>query len=59
MVFDIKRNGMFCARLVGCGYSQVPGVDFQESNSPVINDGILDFNSVPDRMGINSSIDRC
>jgi Reverse transcriptase (RNA-dependent DNA polymerase) len=28
-VFDIKRNGVFRARLVACDYSQVPGVDFQ------------------------------
>jgi Reverse transcriptase (RNA-dependent DNA polymerase) len=37
-VFDIKRDGIFRARLVACGYSQVPGVDFKESYSPVIND---------------------
>jgi Reverse transcriptase (RNA-dependent DNA polymerase) len=40
-VFDIKRNGVFRARLVACGYSQVPGVDFQESYSPVINDAVF------------------
>jgi hypothetical protein len=37
-VFKIKRNGIFRARLVACEYSQVPGVDFQESFDPVIND---------------------
>jgi hypothetical protein len=37
-VFEIKRNGTFRARLVACGYSQVPGVGFQESFAPVIND---------------------
>ena len=37
-VFDIKRDGRFRARLVACGYSQVPGVDFVESYAPVIND---------------------
>jgi hypothetical protein len=37
-VFKIKRNGIFRARLVAYGYSQVPGVDFQESFAPVIND---------------------
>jgi hypothetical protein len=30
-VFKIKRNQIFRARLVACGYSQVPGMDFQES----------------------------
>jgi Reverse transcriptase (RNA-dependent DNA polymerase) len=40
-VFEIKRDGTFRARLVACGYSQKPGVDFQESYSPVINDPVL------------------
>ena len=37
-VFDIKRDGRFRARLVACGYSQVPGIDFQNSYAPTIND---------------------
>jgi Reverse transcriptase (RNA-dependent DNA polymerase) len=37
-ILNIKRNGVFRARLVACGYSQVPGVDFNESFAPVIND---------------------
>jgi Reverse transcriptase (RNA-dependent DNA polymerase) len=40
-VFEIKRDGTFRARLVACGYSQKPGVDFQELYSPVINDTVL------------------
>eukprot|EP01082_Thalassiosira_pseudonana_P004207 g3736.t1 g3736 contig13:32484-34808(-) len=37
-VFKLKRNGVFRARIVACGYSQIPGVDFEESYSPVMND---------------------
>lgn len=37
-VFDIKRDGTFRARLVACGYSQIPEIDFQDSYSPVVND---------------------
>jgi Reverse transcriptase (RNA-dependent DNA polymerase) len=36
--FKIKRNGVFRARLVACGYSQVPRVDFNESIAPIIYD---------------------
>ena len=37
-VFKIKRDGRYHARLVACGYSQIPGVDFHENYSPVIHD---------------------
>ena len=37
-IFDVKRDGRYKARLVACGYSQIPGVDFVESYAPVIND---------------------
>ena len=37
-VFKIKRNGVYRARLVAQGFSQIPGVNFTESYSPVVND---------------------
>jgi Reverse transcriptase (RNA-dependent DNA polymerase) len=37
-IFKINRNGIFRARLVACGYRQIPGIDFKESSAPVIND---------------------
>jgi hypothetical protein len=37
-IFKIKQNGIFGPRLVACGYSQIPGIDFNESFAPVIND---------------------
>jgi hypothetical protein len=30
-VFNISCDDTFCVRLVACVYSQVPGVDFQDS----------------------------
>jgi Reverse transcriptase (RNA-dependent DNA polymerase) len=27
-IFRIKRNGVFRTRLVACGYSQIPGINF-------------------------------
>ena len=35
-VFKVKKNGIFKARLVAQGFSQIPGVDHQDSFSPVI-----------------------
>ena len=37
-VFLIKNNGVFRSRLVACGYSQIPGIDFADTYSPVIHD---------------------
>ena len=35
-VFKVKKNGIFKARLVAQGFSQIPGVDHQDSFSSVI-----------------------
>ena len=37
-VFKVKKNGIFKARLVAQGFSQIPGVDHQDSFSLVIYD---------------------
>ena len=37
-VFKLKGNGVYCARLVGLGYAQIPGVDHQDNFSPVLVD---------------------
>jgi hypothetical protein len=37
-ILKIKRNGIFRARLVACGYSQIAGVDFTKNYAPVTND---------------------
>jgi len=37
-VFKIKCDGVFRAHLVACGYSQIPGVDYTENYTPVMND---------------------
>ena len=40
-LFKKKIDGRFRARLVGCGYTQVPGIDFTENYSPVVTDVTL------------------
>lgn len=40
-VFKIKGDERYRARLVVQGYSQIPGVDFSESHSPVSNDATI------------------
>ena len=37
-VFKKKRNGVYRARLVGLGYSQVPGIDHKDNFSPVVSE---------------------
>ena len=40
-VFKVKRNGVYRARLVAKRFSQIPGMDFTDNYSPVINDVTL------------------
>ena len=37
-VFKEKRNGVYCARLVAKGFSQISVLDFTNNYSPVVND---------------------
>jgi hypothetical protein len=37
-VFQIKRNSVFRVRLVSYEYRKVPGLDFNDSFAPVVND---------------------
>ena len=37
-MFKIKRNGIFSACLLDCGYNQISGVDYTANYAPVIND---------------------
>jgi hypothetical protein len=36
--FNFKWNGVFWCQLVACGYNQVPGIDYNDNFSPVVND---------------------
>ena len=51
-VFKVKRNGVYRARVVAKGFSQIPGVDFTDNYSPVVND--VTFRAVVARMIIEN-----
>ena len=36
-IFKVKRDGVFCACLVACGYSQIPRVNYSENYVPIVN----------------------
>ena len=51
-VFEVKRNGVYHARLVAKRFSQIPGMDFTDNYSPVVND--VTFRVVVARMLIEN-----
>ena len=51
-VFKVKRNGVYHARLVAKGFSQIPGMEFTDNYSPVVND--VTFRVVVARMLIQN-----
>ena len=51
-VFKVKRNGVYHASLVAKGFSQIPGVDYTDNYSPVVND--VTFSIVVARMLIEN-----
>ena len=51
-VFEVKKNGVYHARLVVKGFSQIPGVEFTDNYSPVVND--VTFRVVVARMLIEN-----
>ena len=51
-VLKVNRNGVYRARLVAEGFSQIPGVDFKDNYSPVVND--VTFRVVVTRMLIEN-----
>ena len=51
-VFKVKSNGVYHARLVAKGFSQIPGMDFTDYYSPVVND--VTFRVVVARMLIEN-----
>ena len=42
-VYTLKDNGIYRARTVGKGFSQVPGKDFHENHAPVLHDTTFRF----------------
>ena len=40
-VFKVKHGGTYRARCVALGYPQIPGVDYTENFSPVVNNVTL------------------
>ena len=51
-VFKVKRNGVYDARLVAKGFIQIPGMDFTDNYSPVVNE--VTFRVVVARMLIEN-----
>ena len=51
-VFKVTHNGVYHARLVAKGFSQIPDMDFADNYSPVVND--VTFRVVVARMLIEN-----
>ena len=51
-VFKVKRNGVYHAGLEAKGFSLIPGIDFTDKHSPVVND--VTFRIVVARMIIEN-----
>ena len=51
-VSSVKRNGVYHARLKAKGFSQIPGMDFTDNYSTVVND--VTFRDVVARMLIEN-----
>ena len=51
-VYKVKRNGVYHARLVAKGFSQIPGMDFTDNYTPLVNDAT--FRVVVARMHIEN-----
>ena len=51
-VFKVTRNGVYCTRLVSKCFSQIPGMEFTDNYSPVVND--VTFRVVVARMLIEN-----
>jgi hypothetical protein len=42
-IFKREKDGRYSARLCALGYSQIPGEDFMDTSSPVIDDFITNM----------------
>jgi hypothetical protein len=41
LILSVQEYSAHVLCLIACGYSQVPGIDFQDFYSPVVNDAVI------------------